>query len=89
MKKAPMRMCIACRTMKEKRGLIRIVKNKDGEIFLDRTGKASGRGAYICNDIECIRKCKKTRALSRTFAQAVDDGVYDKIQEEFLEGNRT
>ena len=82
-KKTPMRTCIACRAVKPKRELIRIVKSGT-EISLDRTGKKNGRGAYICDDIECLNKLKKGKLLSRTFSCAVDESVYDKLSEEFL-----
>lgn len=82
-KKTPMRTCIACREVKPKRELIRIVKSGT-EISLDRTGKKNGRGAYICDDIECFNKLRKGKLLSRTFSCAVDESVYDKLSEEFL-----
>lgn len=82
-KKTPMRTCIACRAVKPKRELIRIVKSGT-EISLDRTGKKNGRGAYICDDIECLNKLRKGKLLSRTFSCAVDESVYDKLSEEFL-----
>jgi predicted RNA-binding protein YlxR (DUF448 family) len=82
-KKVPMRLCIACRQMKPKKELIRIVKNGE-EIKLDKTGKANGRGAYICNDKECIAKLKKQKLLNRVFACQVDDSVYTAIEEAFL-----
>ena len=82
-KKIPMRTCIACRTAHPKRELIRVVKFND-EISLDLTGKANGRGAYVCNDIECIKKLKKGRLLNRAFSTEVSDATYDKIMEEFL-----
>ncbi len=82
-KKTPMRTCIACRAVKPKRELIRIVKSGT-EISLDRTGKKNGRGAYICDDIECFNKLRKGKLLSRTFSCAVDESVYDKLSEEFL-----
>ncbi len=78
-----MRTCIACRTVKPKKELIRIVKNGDG-ISLDKTGRANGRGAYICNDIECVKKLKKTKALNRAFECAVPDEVYARIMEDFI-----
>lgn len=82
-KKVPMRTCIACRAVKPKRELIRIVKNGT-EISLDRTGKMDGRGAYICDDAECLNKLKKGKLLSRTFSCAVDESVYERLSEEFL-----
>lgn len=82
-KKIPLRMCIACKEMKNKKELIRIVKNSEGEISLDFTGKKNGRGAYICPDKACIEKCIKTRAINRAFSCEVDKEVYTKIAEEF------
>ena len=82
-KKIPMRMCIACKEMKPKRELLRIVKSGE-EISLDLTGKKNGRGAYICDNPECIARLKKQKLLNKVFSTAVDDEVYDKIEEEFL-----
>ena len=84
-KKVPMRTCIACRTEKPKKELVRVVKLGD-EIKLDLTGKANGRGAYVCNDKECIAKLKKQKLLNRAFACQVSDEVYDAVMEEFLNG---
>ena len=69
--------------MKEKRELLRIVKTEDG-IFVDRTGKKNGRGAYICKDENCLKKLKKQKILSKVFETAVEDSVYDAISEEIL-----
>ena len=82
-KKIPMRTCIACRTEKPKKELVRVVKFGD-EIKLDLTGKANGRGAYVCNDKECIMKLKKQKMLNRAFSMEVKEEVYDCILEEFL-----
>lgn len=82
-KKIPMRMCIACKEMKPKRELLRIVKSGE-EISLDLTGKKNGRGAYICDNPECIARLKKQKLLNKVFSTAVDDEVYAKIEEEFL-----
>ena len=82
-KKIPLRMCIACKEMHSKRELIRIVKNKNGDISLDFTGKANGRGAYICNSIECIEKCIKTRALNRAFKEEIPEEVYENLREQY------
>lgn len=81
-KKIPMRTCIACRGVKPKKELIRIVKFGE-EISLDVTGKKNGRGAYICKDKECFTKLKKAKLLNRAFACAVDDSVYDALSGEF------
>lgn len=77
-------MCIACRELKDKRELLRVVKNSDGEIFIDLTSKAQGRGAYICDKSECIAKLRKQRLLNKVFSCAVDDGVYARIEEEYF-----
>ena len=82
-KKIPMRTCIACRECKPKRELVRIVKFGE-EISLDRTGKKNGRGAYVCDNSECIKKLKKQKLLNRTFSCQVSDETYERIMEEFL-----
>ena len=79
-----LRMCIACRAMKDKRDLLRIVKDKTGEISVDNTGKKNGRGAYICKDEECLKKLEKQKLLNKTFKANVDDEVYKKIREEIV-----
>lgn len=81
-KKIPMRMCLGCREMKPKRELVRIVRNNQGQISLDKTGKAPGRGAYICPNQLCLSACIKTKALSRAFDAPVDEEVLDTIKEE-------
>jgi hypothetical protein len=83
-RKIPLRQCIACRELKEKKQMLRIVKNKEGEIFLDFSGKAAGRGAYICDSEECIKKLKKMRLINKTFSCEVDDKVYSAIEEEYF-----
>ncbi len=84
-KKQPTRTCIACRLQNDKNNLIRIVKNND-EIKLDVTGKMSGRGAYICNSLECVEKCIKSKALNRTFKTNINPEVYEQLKEDFLAG---
>lgn len=85
-KKQPIRTCIACRKPNDKRNLIRIVKFGE-EIKLDLTGKLNGRGAYICNDINCVEKCIKSKALNRAFSCNIEQQVYDKLKEDFLAGS--
>ncbi|MDD4211724.1 MAG: YlxR family protein [Clostridia bacterium] len=80
-KKVPQRMCIACREMKDKNDLLKIVKNKDGQIELDLTGKKAGRGAYICKSSECHKKLNKQKLLNRTFSMNVDAKIYEQIEE--------
>lgn len=81
-RKIPLRKCIGCNQMKDKRELVRIVKNKDGDISVDLTGKANGRGAYICKSEECLKKARKASRLERAFSSQISTDVYDKLQKE-------
>lgn len=83
-KKIPLRQCIACRELKEKKEMLRIVKNKEEQVFLDFSGKAAGRGAYICDNADCITKLKKQRLLNKVFSCSVDDAVYNDIEREYF-----
>ncbi len=83
-KKIPLRMCIACRELKEKRSMLRVVKNGEGNIFLDFSSKASGRGAYVCDNPECVKKLKKQRLLNKVFSCEVDEKIYAAIEEEYF-----
>lgn len=78
-KKVPQRQCVGCRTMRDKKALLRVVKTPEGEILLDATGKKSGRGAYVCPDAECLKKARKSRALERALETAIPDAVYDAL----------
>lgn len=80
-KSIPLRMCCVCRESKDKKELIRIVKNKDGEIFIDPTGKANGRGAYICRDGKCASEAEKKKALERSFKTAVGKELFSSLAE--------
>lgn len=80
--KTPVRLCLGCNESKDKRELIRVVKNKEGEIFIDKTGKANGRGAYICNSPGCLEKAIKAKRLSRAFSAEIPAEIYDKLREE-------
>lgn len=82
-KKVPIRTCIACRTAMPKKELYRIVKFGE-RIFLDKTGKANGRGAYICKNEECFKKLKKQKLLNKVFSCSVSDQTYLEIEEAFL-----
>lgn len=79
-----MRMCIACRQMKDKRELLRIVKDKENNISIDKTGKKNGRGAYICKDKECLAKLKKQKLLNKAFKTNISEDIYKLIEEEIL-----
>lgn len=81
-KKIPQRMCTGCMEMKPKKELIRIVKNKDGEVSIDVTGKKPGRGAYICRNIECLEKAVKQKRLEKNLEKKIDDELYTKLKDE-------
>lgn len=81
-RKTPLRLCLGCNESKDKRELIRVVKNKDGEIFIDKTGKANGRGAYICNSAQCLEKAIKNKRLSKAFSAEIPAEIYDKLRKE-------
>ena len=87
MKTAPTRMCFICRNTSEKHTLNRLVKTSDGKIFLDKTGKANGRGAYICNSPDCIEKLKKQKVLNKAFKCELSEEIYKNICEELI-GNK-
>ena len=79
-RKIPMRMCVGCREMKPKRELTRVVKPEGGEAHIDLTGKAQGRGAYVCISVECFKKARKTRALERALDATLEDAVFDQLE---------
>lgn len=80
MKKEPQRTCLGCKESKNKKELIRIVKQNDGKIFIDKTGKANGRGAYICNNIECLEKAIKSKRLENNFEAKIDNEIYESLR---------
>lgn len=81
MKKVPMRSCVVTKEKLPKNELIRIVRDPNGTVFLDETGKANGRGAYIKKDIEVINKCQKNKILDRHLETKVTDEIYEEIRE--------
>lgn len=81
-KKIPLRKCVGCNEQKPKKELIRIVRNKEGEMSVDFTGKAHGRGAYICHDSECLKKAEKKKSLNRAFGCEVDQDIFEKLYKE-------
>ena len=86
-KKIPMRQCVGCREMKEKKSLIRLVKPPEGPVSLDFKGKLPGRGAYVCPDPACLAKVRKSRALERAFESAIPAEVYDLLEQQMEEGD--
>ena len=84
-KKEPLRQCSGCMEMKSKKQLVRIVKNKLGEVSLDTTGKAQGRGAYICPDPECLKKTIKSRRLEKVFEMKIPEEILSEMQKRLEE----
>ena len=80
LKKIPQRTCIGCNVQKNKSDLIRIVMNKEGNISIDKTGKANGRGAYICNNIECLEKAKKSKRIEKSLEIPISEEIYSQIE---------
>ena len=87
-KKIPQRTCIGCGESKAKKELIRIVKQEE-DISLDITGKKNGRGAYICNNVECLEKAIQTKGLDRSFKMQVSKEVYDRLKTDMEKLNET
>ena len=82
-KQIPLRTCIACREEKPKRDMLRVVRNAEGKIDLDFSGKLPGRGAYLCDSADCIKRLRKYRLLNKAFSTEVPEEVYLRIEEEY------
>lgn len=80
MKKIPQRTCMGCNEKKDKNQLIRIVRNKDNEICVDKTGKMEGRGAYICNNEKCLEKVIKSKRLERVLETNISNEIYESLR---------
>ena len=80
MKKMVQRSCIGCRSKKDKKELIRIVKPKEGNTIIDKAGKLPGRGAYICGDRDCLERIVKSKKLDRALATKVPDEIYEELR---------
>lgn len=85
MKKIVQRTCMGCNLKKDKRELIRLVFNKNNEMYIDETGKAEGRGAYICDDIKCLEKAIKTKKLERVFETKINEELYENLRGVIIE----
>lgn len=86
-KKIPVRQCIGCGEMKNKKEMMRILKTPEDEIVLDMTGKKNGRGAYLCKQRECLIKAEKNKGLERSFKMSIPTEVYDCLEREFDKEN--
>lgn len=76
----PQRTCMGCNAKKDKSELIRIVKNKENQINIDKTGKAQGRGAYICNNTDCLEKTIKNKRLERALDIKISKDIYENLR---------
>ncbi|MCD8231467.1 MAG: YlxR family protein [Clostridiales bacterium] len=81
-KKVPMRLCVGCRQMKEKREMIRVVRLQDDSFCIDETGKKNGRGAYLCKNSECLALAIKNHGLDRSFKMSIPKETARMLQEE-------
>ncbi len=80
MKKIPQRTCMGCSTKKNKTDLIRIVRSKENEINIDKTGKMQGRGAYICNNIDCLERVIRSKRLEKVLETKITEDIYNKLR---------
>ena len=86
-KKIPQRQCMGCRERKAKKDMIRVVRTTEGTVSLDFSGKLNGRGAYVCPDMECLKKAQKSRSLERCLEIEIPQEVYDRLTREMEVGS--
>lgn len=82
-RKAPIRTCTGCRTTSDKRRLVRFVRTPDGHVEIDPTGKANGRGAYLCADPDCFEAARKRRRLDAALRVSLRDDDYTRLRRDF------
>ena len=82
-KKIPMRKCVGCGEMKNKKEMLRVLKTPEDEILLDTTGRKNGRGVYLCLNKECLKKAEKSKGLERSLKMAISSDVYESLEKEF------
>ena len=85
-KKIPMRQCVGCGEMKNKKEMMRVLKSAEGSVVLDMTGRKNGRGAYLCINRECLAKARKNKGLERSFKMSIPKEIYENLEKEFEEG---
>ena len=85
-KKVPLRKCVGCNEMKTKKDLIRVIKAPEDQIEIDFTGRKNGRGAYICNSIECLNKAFKNKGLERSLKVEIPADIRESLLKE-IEAN--
>ena len=85
-RKIPLRRCAGCGEQKEKRALVRVVRTPEGQVILDPTGKANGRGVYLCPDRACLLKARKAKRLERSLETSIPEEVYQRLEQEMAHG---
>lgn len=83
-KKIPIRRCTGCGEHFPKNELVRVLRTPDGEVVIDLTGKKSGRGAYLCKSLACLKKARKSRRIETSLECSIPDEVYDRMEEEIV-----
>lgn len=83
-RKVPLRKCTGCGEMKSKKEMIRVIKTPEDAIVIDVTGKKNGRGAYICNSLECLKKASKSKGLERSLKTSIPKEVYEELERELI-----
>ncbi len=81
-KKVPLRRCAGCNEQKSKKELIRVVRTPEGNILVDKTGKANGRGVYLCPDATCLKKARKAKRLERNLEVTIPEEIWEGLEKE-------
>lgn len=85
-RKIPLRKCTGCGEMKPKKELIRVLKTPEGEVVIDKAGKKNGRGAYLCNSLDCFAAARKSKGLERSLQMKIPEEVYETLEKEMIAG---
>ncbi len=85
-KKIPQRRCVGCGETRDKKELVRVVRSPEGEISLDLTGKKSGRGAYLCNNLSCLKKARKSKRIEQNLETSIPEELYDALENQLGQG---
>ncbi len=83
-KKVPLRRCAGCNEQKSKKEFVRVVRTPEGNIILDETGKANGRGVYLCPNKACLQKARKAKRLERNLDMQIPDEIYAELEEKLV-----
>ena len=86
-RKITMRLCTGCQEMKPKAELVRVVKNKENEVYVDLTGKGHGRGAYVCRNPVCLEKAKKNKKLEKALSSKISNEIYSELKSRLEDDN--